>query len=280
MKKILLICLFIFSQNAYTATPFNTYLSAGLTFDDNITNGRDSKDIEKDQILALALTGSYNIPIDNKSKFIINGTLQLEQYQDFDKLSNNEITLSFDYQVQPNQLFTSPWYYLSATVSNIEYDSDFRDGTAMELSLGVGKRITDKIKIIAGFSVYSSDAENNIFDVDYNRLFINTDLKLSTQTTLYTTLSYYDGDIISTNVPPHPAELSGIPWVNDDAYPSLSNPWTYRLDAETLSIRIGSHYTIHSNQAIDVSWLYYDSDAYGNFTYDGSQLALEYLYRF
>jgi hypothetical protein len=280
MNKYLLLPLMLLTQTCLAASPVSIDLSAGILLDDNITNGRDSKDIEKDTVLNVDATATYNMPAGNSGSLAIFARLAFEQYQDFDKLNNSDLALGVNYQLQGGRMFTSPWYFVSAELGSREYDSDLRDGSYQELGIGLGKRLTDRMTLIAGYSRFSMDADNNISDVDYNRIYLNTDLKLNRSNTFYATLSLYSGDIISTNVPPHPAELNNISWVDDDAYPTLSSPWTYRLDADTLALQIGDNYAIAHNQAIDVSISYFDSDTDYNFTYDRTRVRVNYLYRF
>lgn len=262
------------------ASPLTIDISAGLAQDNNITNGKNSKDREKDLLLNGEAAATYNHTINHFSSLSITGNLALQQYQDFDKLNNTDLSLLFGYHFQAGKDYTSPWYSISLKLGTREYSSNFRDGDYHELAINMNQRLTDKTTLRAGLSQFSADADNDIFDVDNNRLYISVDLKPDVKNILYGTLSFYRGDVISTNVPPHPPELSAIAWVDDDAYPSLSNPWTYRLDADTLALQIGDNYAISRHQSIDASISYYDSDADNNFTYNRTILQFNYLYRF
>jgi hypothetical protein len=280
MSKYLPGLLILCSTPCFAASPYTVDLAAGLISDDNITNGRDAKDIEDDTIVGADAGVSYHHPLDDHSAITNRLDFALQQYQDFDKLSNSDLKLSIEYRFQPDLHFTAPWYFVSLSLGQQAYDSTFRDNSYYQLGVGLGKRFTDTISIMAGFSMHSSSAENSLFDVDSNRLYINADLKTAMHNTTYVTLQLISGDIISTNVPPHPAVLNNISWVDDDAYPSLSNPWTYRLDADTTAIQLGNHFAFDSHQAIDVSISRYDSDAYGNFNYERTIISAHYLYRF
>ncbi|MCE9680654.1 hypothetical protein LZP69_16160, partial [Shewanella sp. AS1] len=77
-------------------------------------------------------------------------------------------------------------------------------------------------------------------------------------------MSFSTGDYNSTNTPPHPPSLDDVPWVDDDeAFPWLTNSWTYKLDADTWSLRLGYVHALASNQSIDASLLQYQTSAYG-----------------
>lgn len=280
MVRYLLLIPALCSPLAMAASPVTIDIAAGLLQDNNITNGKSSRDIEKDLLFNGEASAAYNHSISNSSSLSITGNLALQQYQDFDKLNNTDLNLLLGYHLQPGRSYTSPWYSISVKLGMREYSSDFRDGNYYELAVTMGRRLTDKTTLRAGLSQFSANADNDIFDVDYNRLYLSLDLKPDVKNTLYGTLSFYSGDVISTNVPPHPPELNSIAWVDDDAYPSLSSPWTYRLDADTLALQVGDNYAISSRQSVDASISYYDSDADNNFTYNRSLLQFNYLYRF
>jgi len=280
MNRYLLLLLALCSPVSMATRPFTVDLSAGLSRDDNITNGKNSKDVEQDSQFNVAATARYTIATSDISNLAISGRLALQQYRAFDKLNNTDLSLLLSYQVQPDRAYTSPWYMLSARSGSRQYDSDLRDNRYYEIILGLGKRLTDRSTLRAGLGKFSSNADNAIFDMDYSRLYVNLDLKLQQKNIVYGTLSYYRGDVISTNTPLHPTELNSIPWIDDDAYPGLSNPWTYRLDANTLVLQLGDNYVMSSQQSIDASISYYDSDAGNNFTYNRSILQLNYLLRF
>lgn len=282
MNKSLIPLLLLLSSVSFASTPFSSSLSVGLTHDDNITNAKRNFDIQSDQILSLSATGTYTYTINGRSNLIFGGTLQHEHYLDFDKLSNNELSFQATYQIQPQRQFTSPWYIVSVRTGLIEYDSDFRDGDYMEFSLGMGKRLTDKTSLNIGYVTFSSSADSSYHEADYDRLYCSLDFKLDQRNTLYTTLSYYTGDIISTSFydgSSYAYNLTGLSHTGDDAY-SANSPWTYKLDADTYSLGIGDNFALSSHQAIDAEIKFYQSDASYGFTYDRMIITLFYLHRF
>lgn len=135
-------------------------------------------------------------------------------------------------------------------------------------------------QICTGITRYDNSADHEIFSITSTRLYGQLDFKFD-QNTLYTSLAYHTGDITSTNTPPHPGSLNALPWINDDAaFPGLNNTWTYRLDADTWSLRLGYVYAISGDQSLDASVLYYTATAYGENNYDGIISNITYFYRF
>ena len=58
---------FLFSAATFAASPLQTDISAGYTYDDNVTRAELDRDIEKDSILNLDASARYKIQIGRAS---------------------------------------------------------------------------------------------------------------------------------------------------------------------------------------------------------------------
>lgn len=291
MKKIIAILILLVSQAVEAGVPFHLDLSAGYKSDDNVTRAADSKDIKGDSIIQLSASGTYSIPVNEKNSVSILAALELNQYQDYNNLSYHDLSLGAAWYFQPTQGFSAPWYVLTFKLGSQDFDDDHRDNSYYDIELAGGLRITDRMKLRAGIGRLSRDAESarnsrngsqyDFFDVESTRLYVNMDLKLTRNNTLYTTLSHYDGDVVSTDVYPHPTEFDGhsLPWFADSEY-DFGGAWTYRVDAKTLMLTLGDNYALASNQSVDASISSYNSDASYGFTYSGTIVQASYIYRF
>jgi hypothetical protein len=266
-------------QLTHAAATTNITVSAGLMLDDNITRAQYQRDIYDDRAVFAGLSSDYSLSISDHSRAQFTANVETWRYQE-SNLDHNLFSLQADYILQPVAGYTAPWYILSLTYGISGYDDEYRDANFNELGLVVAKRLTDATIMRFGISRQSSSADSEIFSLTSTRLYGNLDFKLD-QNTLYTTLAYNTGDITSTNTPPHPPSLSSVPWVDDDdAFPGLNNTWTYKLDADTWSLRLGYVYAITGMQSFDASVLYYSSSAYGGNDYDGIISSITYFYRF
>ena len=275
---------FLLPSATFAASPLKADISAGYTYDDNVTRAELDQDIEKDSILNLDATARYNIPFNDKSYFSIKGSLELNKYLDFDKLSNNRIGIHGSYHLRPFDGYTASKYFARIAYVQRLYNSDQRTGSATYLQLGWSKRLTDVVTLFAGYIKENIDSDESIgvFDADNNRLYLEADFKTGKNNTLYTTLTYFDGDIVSTTAPNSDIINAARPFiVRDDAFLELTpNRFAYRLSAKTTSIKLGDTYAIRSNQAIDASVFYYKADSDYGITYTGLIANLNYLYRF
>ena len=285
MKKYFsILLLFLFSAATIAATPIQTDISAGYTYDDNVTRAELDRDIENDSVINLDANARYKIPFNDKSYFSIKGSLEINRYRDFNKLSNTRLGIHGSYHIRPYGGYTASRFFIQAAYIRRLYNSDQRDGSATTLQLGWSKRLTDVISLHAGYINETIDANEKIgvFDADNNRFYLDANFKLGQKNTLYTTLTYIDGDIVSTTIPNTDIINASRPFiVRDDAFLDLTPArFAYKLSAKTTALKIGDSYTIASNQAIDASVFYYSSKSDFGIDYTGLIASLNYFYRF
>ena len=282
-KFHLALILLVFSTNALAANNISLNASAGITLDDNITRAKLNSDAIDDTILNLDFSVDYKLPLNDISKLMTRASLNFNQYQDISRWSFYDLALQLDYQIQPTPGYTSPWFFFAFTIGQLRYDSDQRDGDYHDISLGMVKRLSDIINFRFAVENRSIDADDStgIFDLDTTRIYLNFDYKLNRHNIIYTTLTRTDGDFITTVLYNSPiiASLGSTPWVKDDFFTSI-DWWSYKLDATTLSLLLGYNHAINSNQSIDASVMYYNTDAYADIDYDGIIMQFNYMYRF
>lgn len=270
---------FLFPCATFAASPLKTDISAGYTYDDNVTRAENDNDIEVDNILSVDASARYNIPFNQKSYFSIKGTLELNKYLDFDKLSNNRLGIFGSYHIRPFSGYTASRFFASAGYERRLYNSDLRDGSATSLQLGLSKRLTDTVELFAGYIKEDIDANSIVFDADNDRLYLDLDFRLNQKNILYTSLGYLDGGLVTT-------ARSGLGitykyWVVDDAFTELTPlRWAYKQTGTATTIRLGNNYSFTAKQALDGSLLYYDSESDTGVKYSGMIINLNYLYRF
>ncbi len=280
-KNFSLLAVFLYTVASQAASPIKTDISAGYTYDDNVTRAELARDIEKDNILNVDASAAYKLVFNEISFFSFEGSLAVNQYLDFEKLSNTRLGISGRYNLRLSPGYTAMHYFAKVGYEQRLYKSDQRDGSAIEVELGLSKRLTDLVAMRLGFIVERISADEKTFDADNNRLYVDLDFKLSSKNNAYITLFYIDGDVVSTAVPTSEIIQASSSIVRDDAFLDETPPrFAYKLGAKTISFRVGNSYSLTSAQGIDGSILYYDSSADGNNDYSGLIFNLNYLYRF
>ena len=282
MKKsfiIILLCAYTGAVNS--ASPIRTDVSAGYTFDDNVTRAEFDNDIESDSIVSLGASAAYTIPVNDMSFFSLKGTLDVNRYLDFTKLSNTLIGIHGSYHLRPFTGYNATRFIGQLSYEERLFSSELREGSATRIRLGLSKRLTDLLSLRAGYIKEDIDANSVVFDADNNRFYLDLDYRLNERNNLYATIGYLDGNLVTT-------ARAGLGidyeyWVVDDAFEDLSPlRWAYRLSGSALTLRVGDNFTINSHSALDGSILYYDSEAdnYAGSKYTGFIYSISYLYRF
>jgi hypothetical protein len=273
--------LFPFTTAALAAIPLKTDVSVGYTYDDNVTRADLDSDIESDSILSIDASAAYKLPFNEISYFSLKGSLAVNQYLDFTKLSNTRLGIHGSYHLRPSSGYTAARYFARLTFESRMYDSDQRDGSATEIELGLGKRLTDLVSLRAGYIKEDVDADHIVFEAENDRLYVDVDFRTSRENTVYVTLGYLDGDLVTTAPVRPQLQAEYTYWVVDDAFTDL-NPqrWAYRLTGSAMSLRLGDNFSLGSNQAIDGSIFYYDAESDGSSSYTGLIYNVNYLYRF
>lgn len=281
MMKIISSLLLLAWSTWLVAAPLQSDISAGLTIDNNITRAELDRDIEKDNILNLDAATAMRLPLTENSYFSVGASLALNQYLDFTKLSNTRLGVNSSYHIRPDPGYTSMKYFVQLGYELRMYDSDQREGSALQYGLGFSKRITDLIKLRAGYNKETIDADHVVFEADNKTLYVDAEYKLSASNRLYLTLSRLDGDIVATTVPTTKIIQYASAIVRDDAFLDLTpDRFAYKLSAKTNVIRLGDNYAIDSQQGVDASVIFYNASAYGDNDYSGMIINLSYLMRF
>ena len=153
-------------------------------------------------------------------------------------------------------------------------------------------RLTTKISGSLGLENKVRDSESKVFDLTQNRIFGHLDYAWSDDLAIYSSYSYIKGDTVSTvqsqycngltsiSIYPLLVVSKGIEWDQafNEAY--CGNWLSYRLEASTQILVLGSNYGFGHSSSLDFSWLYADVQAEGGNYYRRNIVQLNYLKAF
>lgn len=283
MKLISLISICTLSLStpavAFEWPAFN--LDIAVVGDDNLNRAQQKTDISEDRFYDLRSNASYFFELNPLHALIASGTLSSEKYTDFTGLNKLATGLGLTWQFMTRTGFDAPVYAISLAVEAADYKTDIRDNRNTRLSAEMNQRLTDRITATYGLNTRRSAADSEVFDTRESRLFTNFDYVFNIDTTIYSTLSFIFGDIVSTARP----TLNILNWAEvlqpDNAFGGISdNAIAYRLDARTRVLSLGINYAINEHHSLDFSSLFIKAAADGNIEYDRTQFRASYLTRF
>lgn len=262
-----------------TADVSNVDAELSLRHDSNVSRAEADNDIKSDNILALDLSAGRGFILSPNSGVLLHAGTELAEFQHFDDISHIDFSLDALYRIQPVVAYTAPWFEAGISAQRQNFmGSDIRDGNVLALNVGMGKRFTDKLRMHGGVGWERRYADDNdVFDWQRLKISIAADFKFSPTITLYTHLSRAYGDQVFTATPA-PAFLNAAKAVIND--PVFGARRAYRLNAVADVLELGSSFSINSSNTLDVGLRYFQIDAEGSHSYDGTEIRMSWLYRF
>lgn len=262
--------------------PWSFRAETSVIHDNNIGKSQWENDIEEDMFFSGAAQASYTMSLGFSQALTFTGEARVEEFQDFDGLSNTQVGGTVDYRFQTRSGFTAPIYSIFIRAIQADFETDIRDSNIFDLGFSATRRLTSRITGTLGVTATQRDADQGeVFNLERTRYFGNLDWTLSQSVAVYGTYSFIDGDVFSTATP----RLSIINWAEaiepDNAFGGIANnKAVYRLDAETQILRLGMNIGLNSKSAIDISVDRLNSDAAGPIEYNLTTVAASFFYRF
>jgi hypothetical protein len=249
--------------------------------DDNIGRAQADADIQDDIVFVGKADANYTWELSPSRALTAAGFVQIEEFTDYDGLSNTQYGATLDYRFQTRAGFTAPIYSIFVGLSEGDFETDIRDGDTIDFGFRITRRLTDRITGTAGATLTDRKARGEVFDLERTRYFLNADYRINAKWSAYMTYNYIDGDVFSSATPTLPI----LNWADaiepDNAFGGLANnKLVYRLDAVTTIVRLGVNLGIDHTNALDISIDDLHSNAAGPNEYDRFSAAVTFLHRF
>lgn len=275
-ERCVLGVMLVFAANlSWAADAIGVGVEFSYISDNNVSRGIDA-DALSDNILAVSANYSWRLPVSERTRLVVQPSLGVESYLDYDGLSNVFAGLSLQYQWRPGSGFRSPTLAALAKVVADEYDSDLRDGVRYSFGVSARALLTDRIGMYGELTRDAREADHPAFDTETTGIALNLDYSAMPNSTVYLGLGYRKGDVVSSirRVPPY---YGGI--VADDAFPG-TGLWVNRADGDTQLYTLGFNYMINERHALDISGRFISASIDYGVDYDSRQFTLSYLGRF
>ena len=261
---------------SYYGSGFYGDVGAGLRYDDNISRAQESTEIEHDFINTLSGRLGYQAIINRHSLLNVSAELAFERMNQFKSLNNLRLTGSLNYLYQPENGLYKPWYEFTARLSELRFNkSNIRDSQQLDIILGTGKRITNKIVAKAAYQFSQRYSEEKVFDLLNNGLDLDIEYQYSRNLIFYSQYNFTLGEVVSTAIPNTRIINAAESVAPDDVFTPGVGPGcmnrrcAYRLDAVVHKIGAGINMNVINNTEIDLAAQYHHADASGDNQYDG-----------
>lgn len=285
MKKILLTALLLTTTQhlAIADTEQSIRLDASLNYDDNLNFSPTEANAIESAFATINAGYRYNQRLNNISFIDYNLQTKYESYQDTNGLDNAEVSAGISYHFKPYAGFAKATYILKADIRVADYATDIRDRTAYEASAAMSFWVTNRFSLNTGLATRMRDSDSRVFDTTDYRLFINADLILNQNSTLYSTLNLLTGDLVSTVPLNNEAELlDTIRQASEIEFdPTFGdNMVAYTVDADIVALTLGYNYILGRKQSLDLSARYAQGKADYGINYNALFINISYLVSF
>ena len=282
LKRTPYIAFLLFACPASVLAGDDTFvdLDATLGLDDNVTRAESDRDIEHDTFLSLVANFGAEVWRGDSSQLVLNATLATDQFYYYSGLSNYSVAGAATYTFAFASGFGAPWFALNTSYRVVEFDSELRDSNIIAANITVGKRIDDLTNLRFGAGVQSRDSDGRAFDNDNSFGFINLDLTVAPERTLYFSYRLQAGDAFSTsssaNISLAALNAAGSANEADDVFVGKRS---YRLDATTQLYTVGYNRALDLDSAYDVSLRFLSASTDVDLEYEGLTLRISYFHR-
>ena len=230
--------------------------------DDNLRLAQDEDDIREDVILSGTLKATAGRSLDSFTILNYGGSFTYSKFDTFDTLDHYEFDVNARYRFALKSGFAAPIYSLRASLGGMEFDSEMRDSTVMSLSAEINKWLTTTLNTTFGLGIKTRESVSDVFDLDEARMFANLDINFSDDDLIYTTLSYIQGDTVSSATPSLGIINASDAIEPDDAFGGIdANQFAYRLDSQTWVLTLGYNRILNRDLSLDLSARFVDSEA-------------------
>lgn len=244
------------SLHAQQAEPFATpryQVEASLTHDDNVSRGRVSGDILRDQSVALRASRDWSAPISANTRWVLTAVGGGEVFATYSRLSRVFLEGQAAVEYRASGSFSAPTFTAFVTVAGDESRSTLRSGHRGTVGGSVSAALTDRVFVVASVSHEQHVARSAVFSGRSQALRLNADYAVTPRGTLYAGVELRRGDANASGG----ATLENIDiakfFVDDDAFAGSALK-TYRFDADTVVAVVGFNLGFGSSTSLDLSW--------------------------
>lgn len=265
----------------------NVQIDVGYTYDDNVTRARADDDSLGDQLLALNLSASRALRLDDHARLVLTGLLNGEKFIHYNGLSNVSGGLEAELEYRQSGAFDAITFAVFVRGWLADYASHLRDGSHYSVGVSARGAVTDRIALSAELERNERRAKSEVWDIADYAARLDLDYSLGDRGTLYIGGEYRRGDTVSDGR----ATLVNVSlakvFVLDDAFPG-KQLFAYRSDARTWISTLGYNVPLGQQASIDISWRRAQStptrplgfDAQSSLRYVDDQYSIVFLKRF
>lgn len=230
-----------------------------LGHEDNVPRAYADADMREDVISTASLGAGYVNKLGRRLHYEGGGYVSYSHHRETGDLSSTAISLENTLIWQPGSSWQGPWFHLTGDFTRIRFEnSSARDGNALNVALGVNRRLGMRATARAGFRYldYSPDGgidpltNKAVFDIERREWFAGADIMLGQGIHLTVDVSRANGDLAASSTTPSRKDNyaatvrdPALDHCTDGSCPSF---YVYRFPADIAQIEAGILFNVFS----------------------------------
>lgn len=232
--------------------PIDIDLDVGLTYDDNVTRGKDPADRRPDTLLRVGAAHFRDWDLASTTRVTLGVGGALEAASRHRGLSRAIAEVEAEWAYRATGAFAAPTWSLFARAAGDDYRSRVRDGWRASVGGAVRRALTDRIDGNAALAWNVRRARSDVFSTDDVSLRLGARYRIEQNLNVYALLEARRGDLVSsgrqTLVNLDVAEV----FTDDDAFAD-EGFLAYRFPATLVLARVGAFWRFGDETSLDVS---------------------------
>ena len=233
--------------------PLDLQFDFGLTWDDNITRGKDAVDRLDDIVQRAGVSHDKVFALSSSTQAGLRGTLAAEVLRHYPRLSRGSAELQGELRWRPSAEFGAPTTIAFASAAYDDFRSQLRDGGRYALGVALRMPLTDRLAAAGTLAYNVRRARSAVFDLDDASLRVALDWRPGERGLYYGSAELRSGDIVSSGR----RSLENLDlaqrFVEDDAFGSRDF-FSYRFKARVGVLRLGANWRLGADSSVDLSW--------------------------
>jgi|TARA_B110000902_G_C14271331_1_gene573259 hypothetical protein len=264
-----------------------------LGHNDNISQALFDRDKIADNFIEVNFSLVANMDLTDFDAIALKGFIEHRQHEVIEDLSRSTYGLQFIYRWQYTLGYFQPFFQFNTSIQQDKYGTEQRDSTGVKSQFFMTNRLTDAIILVSGLEYWQQDAEDNVFDLYHQRIFVSLDYNTKSDATYYGAYSFSKGEIWSSGQAVFcngadtndifPIIAASIEMSPDNVFSNAlcSDDWlAYKVKADTHTLKLGYNTALWDSSALDISVSKILSKAVWNLDYESLLYNISYLVRF
>ena len=161
---VAVLCALLLAPVAQARAEWFGDVEGATMYENNLTRATRAADRKDGLALVSRVSVGHHVQLTAPTSLALTADLEGTVYPDFDRLSHLAGSLTLGVRHKLGLGAPAPWARVFATAGVLDYGEAVRDGMVLGAGFQIGKRLTERIDVEAGYAYESIDARNLVFN--------------------------------------------------------------------------------------------------------------------